>query len=254
MQKKHLVTATIIVILILAVGIFLRKGPAAVSGDPSQMGDVTKDGDENEADDKVDLSGLNKDGTAIKSTTNLQSPPPQVTWTPEMKARLKAFQTLQNKSVMTPKEEDERLALLQDADLIAKISNTLRSRTAQQDPQFEENQNIGIDLLVEALKGGNEQAAIDAIWEQIRDGQVEDVNIPLAQRKVLGGIKGELLYHATALRPDAFQDVEIDLPGPASQKIWKNVQGQHEMNLDSSQAEMDEREKRLNQPEPQTDE
>jgi hypothetical protein len=255
MQKKHLVTAAAIGIVLIAVGIFLKKGPAAVSGDPSQMGDATQNSDSESADgqENIDISGLNKAGPEVTGKTNLAAAAPQVAWTPEVKAQLKAFQALQSKSVMTPKEEEDRLKMLQDGDLISKLSAALRSRVAQQDPQFEENQNISIDLLVEALKGGNEQAAIDAIWEQIRDGQVEDANVPLKQREVLGGIKGELLYHATALRPDAFQDIEIDLPGPASQKIWKNVQGQHQINLDSSQAEIEERERKLNQPEDPAD-
>lgn len=237
MQKKHLVTAAIIILIAIAGGIFLRKGPSSsqATEDPAQFADAEA------PEQNSEMIEVPKGNSGIPSGTSMLIPPAaQTTWKPEVKERLSAFQALQMKSVMTPEEEEARLQFLQDAELISQIGLTLRSRTAQQDPKAEENQNIAIDILIEALKEGNEQAATDAIWDQIRDGQVEDANVPLKERKVFAGIKGEILYHATALRPDTFQDVEMDLPGPVSQKIWKNVQAQHQSNLEGSQAEVEE--------------
>jgi len=236
MQKKHLGLAAGILIIAIAGGIFLWKGPSQ-SEEPQETPIPAES--QNEEITEEDLA-LKSKAALPSGTSMLNAPAKQVAWAPEVKTQLKAFQALQNKSVMTPAEEEARLNLLQDPDLIAQIGATLRSRVAQADPQFEENQNIAIDMLIEALKEGNEQAATDAIWDQIRDGQVEDSSLPVKERQVLAGIKGELLYHATALRPDTFQDVEMDLPGPISQKIWKNVQAQHQSNLEGSQAEVDE--------------
>jgi hypothetical protein len=238
MQKKHLVLAAVILILILAGGIFLRKDPSQSQNPTASAATADEAKSQSEKSEMIEVP---KGSAGIPSGSSMLVPPSQLTkWNPEVKEKLKAFQALQVKSVMTAAEEEARLQYLQDADLIAQVSASLRSRGAQNDPQAEENQNTAIDVLIEALKEGNEQAATDAIWDQIRDNQVEDASIPLKERKVFAGIKGELLYHATALRPDVFQDVEMDLPGPVSQKIWRNVQAQHESNLEGSQAEVDE--------------
>ncbi len=239
MQKKHLVLAAIILILIIAGGIFLRKDPSSSQSPASPA--VAVSGEDSAKTDKPAVIEVPKGQAGIPSGSSMLVPPSQLTkWSPEVKERLKAFEALQMKSVMTAAEEEARLQYLQDADLIAQVGASLRSRGAQNDPQAEENQNIAIDVLIEALKEGNEQAASDAIWDQIRDNQVEDASVPLKERKVFAGIKGEILYHATALRPDIFQDVEMDLPGPVSQKIWRNVQAQHESNLEASQVEVDD--------------
>ncbi len=242
MQKKHLGIAAAIGIIIIG-GILLKKGPSSHSDAENPQNEEA-----NPSADTATADGISQPahGTAsqVSGVSSLSAPVAQIGWTPEVKAQLQSFQNLQLKSVMTPDEEKARLEMLKDGDLIAKIAVTLRSRAAQKDPQYEEKQNEAIDFLVEALKEGNEQAATDAIWDQIRDNQVEDMNIPLKERQVLAGIKGELLYHATALRPDTFQDVDMDLPGPVSQKIWQNVQEQHRANLEGSQLEVDEHAKK----------
>lgn len=239
MKKQQLVTAALLFIAALIIGgVFFLKKPAD-SHSAAESGDIEVP----ESDEEMEIAeAISMDAGNSKpiSVTRLSSPASQIPWSPQVKVQLKSFQQFQNKSVMTNDEEEARLKLLQDADLISQVSGMLRSRLAQKDAQAFENQNIAIDLLIEALKEGNEQAATDAIWDQIRDGQVEDSSIPLGERKTLAGIKGELIYHATALRPDSFQDIEMDLPGPVSQKIWKNVQEQHQANLESSQTEADE--------------
>ena len=166
--------------------------------------------------------------------------PTQVAFTEEVKTKLISFQSLQNKSVLTEGEEADLLATLKDGDFLLKVGNLLRSRQAIKDPQFESLQSVAIDVIVQALKEGNDQIASDVVWDQIRDPQLEDNSLPLEERKTLAGIKGEILYHATAIRPDLFQDIDMDLPGPASQKIWQNVKGQQMDNLTESQGEVNE--------------
>src|SRR5689334_10056528 len=113
MQKKHLgITAGILILIILG-GIFHQKGPSFISGgegaDPSSQSSTNgMDGEGHE--DGVDISGLDKGQAAMpKGTSLLEAPAPQVPWAPEIKAKLRSFQNLQNKSVMTPQEEEERL-------------------------------------------------------------------------------------------------------------------------------------------------
>jgi hypothetical protein len=251
MQKKHLVTAAVIGLILLVglIGGFLLKRGSAVSNSPQAESTVTPPSAAGADSSQTPQSqttaetisvGMANTAEAPKEVVKLTPNAKQIPWAPEVKAQLKAFQTLQVKSVLTPAEEAARRKLLQDGDLIAQLGAVLRSRVGQKDPDFTENQNLAIDFLVEALKYGNEQAAVDAIWEQIRDGQIEDTSIPLKERQVLAGIKGEILYHATALKPETFEDVEMDLPGPVSQKIWKNVQEQHQANLEGSLSEADE--------------
>lgn len=186
--------------------------------------------------------GANKEsvagsGKAMKHSAPAISVAP---FSEQLKRQIIRFKNLQMKSVMTEAEQNEYSDMLQNADVLHQIGEVLRSRKAFEDPQFAKLENVAVDYVIEALKKGNEDAASDAAWDQIRDAQVEDPSIPLGERKILAGIKGEILYHATAIRPDIFQEVEMDLPGPASEKIWQNVQAQHQDNLKDSQSEVNE--------------
>ncbi len=163
--------------------------------------------------------GSNREGTAVSD---------------KLKSDVLRFGGLFQKAVLTSEEESEMQELLKNRNLIGEVGQALRSQKLLDEAQFEELQSAGIDFLKQALQSGDEETIRDTIWDIIRDPQIEDSQIPVDDRKKMAIPKAELLFHATALRPDLFPDVEMDLPGPASKQIWQNVQQRQSDNLEES--------------------
>lgn len=95
-------------------------------------------------------------------------------------------------------------------------------------------QDVAIDLLIEALKTGDKGTAQEVLGSIVSDKQVENVKLEREVREQLAGIKGEVLYHWAAIMPDEARRIIASLPGPVSRKIWRNVEDTHENNLAES--------------------
>jgi hypothetical protein len=155
---------------------------------------------------------------------------------------LLGYKKLHAKTFLNSQEEVEKKEMLSNSEFIGDLGRVLSDTSMMQDPHYEEMENAALDLIVEALQKGDRESSLQVIQSIIQDPQVENTQLPQKVRETLAGIKGELLYHAVAFAPNEFSNIESLLPGPVSQKIWQNVQGQHQQNFNESQVEVQERE------------
>ncbi len=91
-----------------------------------------------------------------------------------------------------------------------------------------------VDVLIAASQSGDSQYAEELILEIIRDGKIENENEHPTVRQNLAGIKAELMYHAVRIDN---RTVQNSISGPATQKIWDNVQQAQADNVTESQLE-----------------
>lgn len=150
---------------------------------------------------------------------------------------IRKFKSMQAKVFKDESDKAYLKRLLSDSKYLQQLSNYLRDAQSIQNPSFRENQNLAIDFILEALNADASASAEQAIFDVIQDSQVEDVQLKLNLREMLAGVKADLLYQASAVKPELIPQIEQVLPGPVSQKIWKNVQKQHAENLASSEIE-----------------
>jgi hypothetical protein len=146
---------------------------------------------------------------------------------------LNSYAQLKTKVLPSAEEQSARERLLKDARFLRATGDRLLKVPLL--PIGE--QDVAIDLLIEALQGGDQQAAKAVIGEIVSDNQVEDTKLPTDVREQLAGIKAEVIYHYTAYRPEEVGQVSSSLPGPVSRKIWNNVTEAQKNNLAESQAE-----------------
>ena len=103
--------------------------------------------------------------------------------------------------------------------------------------ELEKDQDSAVDFLLAALKEGDRDFAESTILNVIKDAQVENSALQMDQREVLASLKGELLFHGSAIRPASFQNIASILPGPVSLRIWQNVQAKQAQYLEESMVE-----------------
>ncbi len=151
--------------------------------------------------------------------------------------KLKQFKLIQAKVFKSDTETEILKNFVSDPVVIRDLTQYLLSPAQIKQSNFRENQNAAIDLILESLKSSNPQSAVEAILEVAKDSQVENNLIESSVRQSLAGTKAELLYQGSALRPDLFTSVEALLPGPVSQKIWKNIQHKQFENASESESE-----------------
>jgi hypothetical protein len=151
------------------------------------------------------------------------------------------FKTLQAKIFKTDQDLAQLKKVRQNSALLFELAEYLRNIESVKNPEFRENQNIAIDILVEALKVEGSNAAETAIFEIIKDPQIENSALEMSTRESLAGVKADILYQASSLKPELFSQVESVLPGPVSQKIWKNIQQKQSENLAESESERQSR-------------
>lgn len=142
--------------------------------------------------------------------------------------------SLSRKAFLSDDEKSRRQSHLRDSIFLQTVASILRSHDLDQETLREQYQ--AIDLLLEsrsALKSGEAANLLRAI---VADAQVEDATLPRAVRENLAGIKAEVLYEWAAREPDVAREIPENLPGPASAKIWENVQDQLARNVAESNA------------------
>lgn len=168
--------------------------------------------------------------------TNLLPHPPETT-TPvifEAQAELTAYAQLKTIVLPSAAEKKERSRILHDGRVLGSVGKRL-----SQIPTLSLGEQVAaIDLLIEALKSGDKAAAEEAMREIVADKQIEDVKLPLEVREQLAGIKAEILYNWAAIEPNQQSDIARRLPGPASEKIWRNVQDTFANNIAESESEI----------------
>jgi hypothetical protein len=172
----------------------------------------------------------------VEAATAETPPPPTENPAPaifEAQAELSAYAQLKTKVVPNATEKKERERIIHDPHTISSIGKRLL-----QIPTMALGQQIAaIDLLVEAFKSGDRSASEQVMREIVADKQVEDTKLPTEVREQLAGIKAEVLYNWGALAPEQQSDIARQLPGPASEQIWRNVQDTFANNLAESDLE-----------------
>ena len=163
-------------------------------------------------------------------------PPPAFAFETELSdyAKIKA------KVLPDENEKGARRRLIGNADLLRGVGARLRQRPLL---DFAE-QAAAVDLLVDALRAGDQQAAAEALMSIVTDSQVEDASVPRPEREQLAGVKAEVLYHWLAFTPEGAPQVRAALPGPVSRRILDNVLQTHAANLAESRAEQARRQTR----------
>lgn len=146
------------------------------------------------------------------------------TWTEKpfaFQKDLEDFSQLRAKVLRVEDEEREFKRFLSDPSLLRAAA--LRLTEASLAPGVLSSQDAAVDLLIEALKSGDKDLASDMAKAIVEDPQIESPTLDPEVRTNLAGIKAEVLYHWTALVPEAAKGLENSLPGPVSRKIWANV-------------------------------
>ena len=155
----------------------------------------------------------------------------------EYQKELDDFAFLKKKALLTEEEKSEKKSLLQNENFLRGLAPLLTRIAGAPDLDFELHQNMAVDLLFEALQSEKSEVAAQVLQSVIQDASIENAKGDLATRQVLAGIKGEILYHWSALEPTRAGEMQGWLPGPVSQKIWKNVVAAQQSNLGESNRE-----------------
>jgi len=97
-------------------------------------------------------------------------------------------------------------------------------------------QDRALEFLLEAAKTGdpNAAAALDAV---ISDDAIEGNSVARPVQQFKAELKATALYQWTSSNPEQEAHVATLLPGPVSQKIWRNVLAQQANNVSESEAE-----------------
>lgn len=194
----------------------------------------------------VSSAGVDKPQSLVTNNSVTIVKPIQVGILPQPEV-IQKFKVIQAKVFKTDEDQRHLKAMISDSVYLLQLGGYLRDLQSVHKSEFKENQNAVIDLLLEALKNGDAQSAQQAILDVIQDSQVEDEKLALNTRELLGGVKAELLYQSSSIKPELSQQIERVLPGPISQKIWKNVQEQQADNLALSETELQARSAPSNQ-------
>ena len=150
---------------------------------------------------------------------------------------LEEYTRLKAKVIMTDDEKQEKQRLLADTGFVRGLA-ALLSRPANYESEDFDRQNRALDLLFEALSTNSKTAAAEVLRGVVEDAQLENVKLDMGSRKALAGVKAEVLYNWAAMDPDRAKDIPTWLPGPVSERIWKNVIDMHEQNAAESMQEM----------------
>ena len=147
-------------------------------------------------------------------------------------AELSTYTGLKRKVFLNPIEQRQKEEILRNRDVLRGMQSRLVHSPV--DGQQALAQNAAIDLLLEALKSGDSEVATEVLRSVVTDGQVEDAKVDASTRENLAGIKGEVLFQWSALKPTQSDEMASLLPGPVSQKIWQNVISAQKSNLAES--------------------
>jgi hypothetical protein len=145
----------------------------------------------------------------------------------EFQAELDAYVVLKSIVLPTEEQKQERSRLLANGRLLS----ALGARLVKQPLLDLSEQDVAVDILLDALKDGDSVAAEAALKTVVEDQQVEDLALDRPIREQLAGVKAEVLYQWAAMAPSSASSLAALLPGPTSQKIWQNVLKSHERNL-----------------------
>lgn len=151
---------------------------------------------------------------------------------------LKDYIELKAKVFMSDEDKRRRAELLANANFLRSAGELLKRPADLESEEFDQ-QARAMDLLLEALSSPSKYVAAEVLRSVVEDPQIEDEKLDLKTRQALAGVKGEVMYHWSAMDPEgAARNIPSWLPGPVSRKIWQNVIEMQEENLRESAEEM----------------
>jgi hypothetical protein len=233
LDKRHLLAGGAALILGLATGgaLFFRA-PASISSPelptspvPTESSGVMKTVDGGLKPE--DLLAPMESAPFVADSQSGETPP-AANKPFENKSELEAFKILKQKVFLTEEEKVQRQELVRDRALLENLKNLFKYPTPYL--ELEAQQNMAVDLLLEAIKSGDAETARRVLKEVIADATIENNQLSQSQRQNLAGVKAEVLYQWSSLEPDRAHEMQQSLPGPVSQKIWKNVVTQQDLN------------------------
>lgn len=223
--RKRLLFGGGALITVITIGVLTTRAPSAVSetgkteatSEPIEITEATESLSESKPSE---VTVSNQAPVAIEKDHELKSF--------ENKSELSEFKILKLKVLLTEEEQAQRKNFLQDRTLLENLKVLFKYPAPYQD--LENQQNVAVDLLLEAIKSGDAETARAVFKELIADPTIENTQLTPAQRQNLAGVKAEVLYQWSSLEPDRASEMQSALPGPVSKKIWKNVMSQQQNN------------------------
>lgn len=224
--RKRLLFGGGALITIITVGVLTSRTPSFVSetaktDSPSAPIEITKANENSVADNKPNEATASTQAPAEAEKNSVLKPF-------ESKTELAEFKILKQKVFLTEEEKAQRKIFLQDRALLENLKSLFKYPAQYQD--LENQQNVAVDLLLEAIKSGDADTARAVFKELIADPTIENKQLTPSQRQNLAGVKAEVLYQWSSLEPDRASEMQSALPGPVSQKIWKNIERQQQNN------------------------
>ncbi|HMN68135.1 MAG TPA: hypothetical protein PKC28_06305 [Bdellovibrionales bacterium] len=220
MRRPALVNVVAVVLVLGLVAVYLGRPEAPITPEPEKASEVLKDAKAPLLQAPSSSGSVKPDITPPKAKAVI----PPVAF--EYQNELNQYAALQAKVLPSPDERDKKQALLINPKLL--MGMAVRLVRLPLLPLGE--QGAAIDLLLDAVKSGDREAAETALAVVVEDKQVEDPSLMGGVREQLAGIKAEVLYHWAALVPSQVPQIPKRLPGPASRKIWDNVREAHSDN------------------------
>lgn len=232
LEKRHLLAGGAVLLLGLATGgALLLRAPASTSspGLPTSPVPTENRGAMKTVESETGVKTEVPAAAAAAQTTAHQIEGTQNASKPfENKTELASFKILNQKVFLTEEEKEQRKQFIQDRALLENLKNLFKYPAQYQD--LEAQQNVAVDLLLEAIKSGDAETARRVFKEVIADATIENNQLSQDQRQNLAGVKAEVLYQWSSLEPERASEMQQSLPGPVSQKIWKNVLTQQDLN------------------------
>jgi hypothetical protein len=193
---------------------------------------------------ETDLPVTGKAAQVIQSATSQLTAMPKVSVVPTSKPaivpsvpnpfshELQVYAILHSKVFLSPSEQADKADLLRDRRVLRGLGTVLNRPPT--DLKASIDQNLALDLLLEALRTGDSDVAAEVLRDIVSDSQVENPKLEPTVRENLAGIKAEVLFKWSAFRPAQAGDLASWLPGPVSQRIWQNVLEAQSSNLAES--------------------
>lgn len=214
------------------------KEPVPIPGTESQF-EVVGSGSGSASADAAAGAGAGATGPVVNGQGLLVAPIKEKPAAPakpelpfEFKKELDVWSELNKRLFLSESDLAEKRRLLNDIALLRGLG--LRLTEPSISKEVVENQDSAVDLLIEAVKSGDREAASDVLKSVVQDSQIENPSMDKAVREHMAGVKAEIMLRWAALVPDEVATIERSLPGPVSQKIWDNVKKRHASNLSES--------------------
>ncbi len=145
---------------------------------------------------------------------------------------LELYSLLHRKVFLSEGEQSEKADLLKNASLLRAMGERLKKAALEPRAFFE--QNDAITMVLEALRTGDSEVASEVLGDVVADKQVESTVLDRSSRESLAGVKAQVLFMWSALKPSEASAIARMLPGPVSQRIWNNVIDAQQANLAQS--------------------